>query len=156
MCNLRIIFLCIGMVILSPMSVAPVCNVGDPLQLMCNASVEFIRWNVLQSNEQGTLEEVANVQINTRDISVQMSEREVDSATLTFMRLSARNATPLVSTLSIDSVSIGLNGTVVKCSNVSNPTKSASTTIYISTANSTVTLGKLSSCERMIFHVIIM
>jgi hypothetical protein len=46
--------------------------------------------------------------------------------------------------LSIDSVSIGLNGTVVRCSDVLNPMASASTTIYIiSAANSTVTLSKL-------------
>ena len=120
-----------GMVILlSPMSVAPVCHVGDPLQLTCTASVEFMRWNILQSNEQGILEEVANAQINARD-SMQISQREVDSATLTFMRLSAQGASPLVSTLSINSVSIGWNGTVVNCSDVENPMTSASSTIQI-------------------------
>ena len=107
------------------------CHVGDPLQLTCTATVEFMRWNILQDNEQGILEEVANVQINARDISVQMSEREVDSATLTFMRLSAQGASPLVSTLSIDSVGIGWNGTVVNCSDVENPMTSASSTIQI-------------------------
>ena len=71
------------------------CHVGDPLQLTCTAeSVQFMRWNVLQSNEQGILDEVANVQINARDINVQMSQREVDSATLTFMRTSAQFDTP--------------------------------------------------------------
>ena len=116
---------------LSPVSVAPVCRAGDPLQLTCTASVEFIRWNILQPNEQGILEEVANVQINARDANVQMSQREVDSATLTFMRTSIQFAPPLISTLYIDSVSIDLNGTVVNCSDVSNPTTSASTTIQI-------------------------
>ena len=113
------------------MAVAPVCHVGDPLQLMCNASVEFIRWIILQPNEQGILEEIANVQINARDISVQMSQIEVDSATLTFMRTSTQLASPLVSTLYIDSVSIGWNGTVVNCLDVTNPMISASTTIQI-------------------------
>ena len=108
------------------------CRVGDSLQLTCTAeSVQFIRWNILQDNEQGILEQVVNVQINARDISMQMSEREVDSTTLTFMRVSAQFATPLVTTLSIDSVSIGLNGTVVRCSDVANPMLSASTTIQI-------------------------
>ena len=56
------------MVTLSPMMVAPVCRVGDPLQLTCTASVEFISWSILQPNEQGTIEEVTNsVQINARD-----------------------------------------------------------------------------------------
>ena len=55
------------MVTLSPMMVAPVCRVGDPLQLTCTASVEFISWSILQPNEQGTIEEVTNsVQINAR------------------------------------------------------------------------------------------
>ena len=119
------------MVTLSPVMVAPVCHVGDPLQIMCTASVEFIRWNVLQANEQGTPVSVINsVQINSRD-PYQMSQRVVNSATFSFMRNSDENTLPLVSTLSIDSVSIGLNGTVVHCSDVANPTILSSTTIQI-------------------------
>ena len=115
------------------MSVAPVCRVGDPLQLICTASdsVEFIIWSILQANEPGTLTEIATpVQINSRDAN-QMRQIEVASATFTFVRISAQGASPLVSTLSIDSVSIGLNGTVVNCSDVSNPMISASTTIQV-------------------------
>ena len=131
MCNLRIIFLCIGMVILSPMSVAPVCQVGDPLQLTCTASVQFIKWSILQVNDQGKLEgPTTSVQINSLDDN-QISQRVVNSSMFTFTRTSTERILPLVSTLSIDSVSIGLNGTVVNCSNVSNPMISASTTIQI-------------------------
>jgi hypothetical protein len=121
------------MVTLSPMSVAPVCRVGDPLQLTCTASVEFIRWSVLQVNDQGTFEEATTpVQINSRDDN-QIARRAVlvNSSTLTFTRTSIQRALPLISTLSIDSVSIDLNGTVVHCSDVSNPTTLASTTIQI-------------------------
>ena len=120
-----------GQLTLSPMSVATVSHDGDPLQLTCTASIEFIRWNILQPNEQGALVEVVRAQINSRDINKQMSQREVGSATLTFMRTSTRFALPLISTLSIDSVSISLNGTVVNCSDVANQTISASTTIQI-------------------------
>ena len=121
------------MVTLSPMMVAPVCHVGDPLQITCTASVEFIRWSILQSNEQGTLSlvEVTSAQINSRDVNVQMSDRKVNSATFTFMRSSARFASPLISTLSIDLVNIDLNRTVVRCSDVANPMISVSTTIQI-------------------------
>ena len=120
------------MVTLSPMIVAPVCHVGDPLQLMCTASTQFIRCTILQPNEQGTLVEIINpVQINSRDPAWQMSQRVVNSATITFIRDSVQFASPLISTLSIDSVSIGLNGTVVHCSDVANPMTSASTTIQI-------------------------
>ena len=45
------------MLILSPMMVAPVCHVGDPLQLTCTASVEFIRWSIVVVNEHGRDEE---------------------------------------------------------------------------------------------------
>ena len=117
------------MVTLSPMTVAPVCHVGDPLQLTCTASVEFLRWNVLRVNEQGDLVDVINSEtINSRDM-VQMRDTTLNSATLTFMRISAQGTSPLISALSIDSVSIDLNGTVVRCSDVANPMSSALTAI---------------------------
>ena len=54
------------MLTLSPMMVAPVYHVGDPLQLTCTASqVQFIKWRFLQ---QGTMEEITNsVNIDARD-----------------------------------------------------------------------------------------
>ena len=112
------------------MMVAPAC-LGDPLQLTCTAYVEFIKWSILQPNEQGTLVEVANsAQINSRDAN-QVSQITVNSTMFTFMRSSTPGDSPLISTLSIDSVSIGLNGTVVRCSDVRNPMTPASTTIQI-------------------------
>ena len=120
------------MVTISPVMVAPVCLVGDPLQITCTAPVEFIKWSVFQLHEQ----ELDNpVQINARDISQQMSQREVNSAIFTFMRISAQFASPLISTLSIDSVNIRLNETTVKCTDVKNPMSSASTTIQITDSN---------------------
>ena len=124
-----------GMVTLSPKMVAPVCRIGDPLQLTCTTSVEFVSWSILRVNEQGMLERaIIDEPINSRDMH-QLTETTVnDLATFTFMRISARNAVPLVSTLSIDSVSIGLNGTVVNCTDTRNrggSVISASTTIQI-------------------------
>ena len=115
---------------LSPVMVAPVCHVGDPLQLICTASVEFIRWSILHINP---------VQINSRDENqMRIFNDLVDSVTFTFLRSSAQFASPLISTLSIDSVSIGLNGTVVHCTDIANSTTSASTTIHILDANTTL------------------
>ena len=97
-----------GTLTLSPMTVAPVCRVGDPLSITCTASVQFIRWSILQVNEQGTLVMVTiDANINSRDTN-QMTQRVVNSATLTFMRTSAQGA-PLISTLSIDSVTSGVS-----------------------------------------------
>ena len=120
-----------GMLTLSPMMVAPVCRVGDPLQLTCTAPVEFLRWSILRVNEQGTLERITNdVKVNSRDDS-QMVQTRVNSTTITFTRTSAQGASPLTSTLSVDSISTDLNGKVVCCIDVANPMISASTTIQI-------------------------
>ena len=119
------------MVTISPMNVAPVCRVGDPLQITCTASVEFIRWSILQADEQGTLvKPVISGQINSLDDN-QMSQRIINSTTFTFTRTSAHEASPLISTLSLDSVNINLNNTVVCCADVANSMTSASTTIQI-------------------------
>ena len=130
---LAISFLCnAGMLTISPMTVAPVCQVGDPLNFTCTASVEFISWNI---NEQSMKRVINDEPINSED-SLQMPDPIVtDLATFTFMRMSAQFSLPLISTLSIDSVSIGLNGSVVNCMDgrdrVTNRLMSASTTIQI-------------------------
>ena len=135
------------MVTLSPMTVAPVCHVGDPVQLACMSPVQSLRWSILQVNDQGRtpVEVINSVLIDASDDN-QRKQREVNSTTFTFTRNSTQRASPLISILSIDSVSIGLNGTVVRCADIANSTTSASTMIYIlliSDANSTVILSKL-------------
>ena len=45
-----------GVVILSPGGVAPVCQVGDRLELTCSISGSFLRWIFAIGNEQGTLQ----------------------------------------------------------------------------------------------------
>ena len=113
---------------ISPMMMVPVCRIGDPVSITCTAPVEFISWNILR---QGTLQMITNIQqINSRDPH-QMATEVINSTTITYMRISAQGASSLVSTLSIDSVSIALNGTVVRCSDVADPMTSASTTIQI-------------------------
>ena len=57
---------------------------------------------------------------NSRDGSQLLTQRIINSTTYIFMRSSAQFASPLISTLSNDSVSIGLNGTVVHCMDVVN------------------------------------
>ena len=115
----------VGMVTLSPIMVAQVCRIGDPHQLTCAASVEFLQWSLTLINEH---EEIV-VFSNSRDVTQQLTQR-VNSTTFTFTRNSARGSLPLISTVSIDSVSIGLNRTVVRCTDVANPMSSASTTIH--------------------------
>ena len=129
-----------GMVTLSPMIVAPVCRIGDPLQLSCIASVEFMQWSIVVVNEHGMEEEITAIR-NSIDPSPPPRQRIINSTTFTFTRTSAQGDSPLISALSIDSVNINLNGTVVNCMEANNPMSSTSTTIQIvDTSN-----GKLSA-----------
>ena len=121
-----------GMLTLSPMMVAPVCLVRDPLQLMCTATapLQFLEWSIMVVDEHGRLEEITAYS-NLRDETEQLTEITVNSTTFSFRRISARFASPLTSILSIDSVSIGLNGTVVRCWDTVNSSTSATTTLQI-------------------------
>ena len=112
------------------MTVAPVCRVGDTLNLTCTASVDFIRWSIRLVNEFGRLEEITATS-NSEDESQQMTQRTVNSTTFTFMRSSAQGASPLISTLFINSLSVSLNGTVVHCTEIGGSMMSDSTTVYI-------------------------
>ena len=139
-----------GMVTLSPMMVAPVCRVGDPLQITCTASVNFIKLSIVVLNEQGMAEEI-NVIRNSDDPSPPPKQRIINSTTFTFTRTSAQGDSPLIFTLSIDSVNISLNGTVVNCMDANNPMtlESASTIIQIiDTSNSkfAIQLSYPSNC----------
>lgn len=116
--------------------VAPVCRVGDPLELTCTASIEFICWSIYHVNEQGDLENIINdVPLNSIDVRQMPQPTTIDLATFTFMRTSAQGELPLITTLSIDSVSIGLNGTNISCidgrKQEGNKLMPASTTIQV-------------------------
>ena len=112
------------------MTVAPVYQVGDELNLTCTASVDFIHWSI--NYEQGSQADGEfTTFITSRATTNQSKQIIVNSAIFSFVRNLVPGASLLISTLSIDSVSIGLNGTVVHCRDASNPMTSASTTIQI-------------------------
>jgi hypothetical protein len=87
--------LCTGTVTLSPMTVAPVCRVGDPLELTCTAHVEFLRWNIQRASDQMDL--INGEIINSRDL-IQMRNVSLnsESATITLKRISAQGASPQI------------------------------------------------------------
>ena len=118
------------MVTLTPMMVAPACVLG-PLRPTCTASVDFMQWSIVVVNEQGMDEEITAIR-NSLDPSPPPKERKINSTYIfTFTRTSAQAESPFISTLYIDSVSIGLNETVGHCMDANNPMTSASTTINI-------------------------
>ena len=106
-----------GMITLSPIAEALVCEVGDQVQLTCSINGNFMRWNLTVGNEQGVPQEYQR-NINSQDGSQQTSHVTVNSTTFTFMRNSQRHRLPLVSTLVISIVSRDLNGVVVYCTDV--------------------------------------
>ena len=55
----------------------------------------------------------------------------VDSTLLTFSRISPKGHLPLMSTLLIDPLTIGLNGIVINCTAVSPIQETATTTVYV-------------------------
>ena len=134
--QIQSLILCTGIQLtLSPMTVAPVCRVGDSLQLTCKLaatveSIQILQWSFMVVNDNGELEEITAYS-NRRDSSQQLTERVINSTTFTVVRSSRQNATPLISTLSINATNIGLNGTIVHCMDTRSTSSPASTTIYI-------------------------
>ena len=114
---------------LSPPSVAPVCRVGDPLELTCSSTGSLIEWSFIVGDEQGVLLNYHRL-ITSQEISGRVLMLLVNSTTFTFMRTSSQGSLPLVSTLVIDSVNRYLNGTEVHCLDVET-FATASTTIHL-------------------------
>ena len=117
------------------MMMAPVHCVGDSLQITCTASVaNTIEWSFTVVNHQGRDESVTTFS-TAGSLSSQSVLIQVNSTTFTLIRNSSQNVLPLIVTLSIDSVSVGLNGTVVNCRDPRHSMISASTTIQIINSN---------------------
>jgi hypothetical protein len=120
----------VGMLTLFPMTVAPVCRIGDPLQLTCTASVVNIQWSFTVVNQRGMDETVMGFS-TAGALAYHSVLFRVNSTIFTLIRNSSQNDLPLIVTLSIDSVSAGLNGTEVNCIDEENSSSSGSTAIQI-------------------------
>ena len=119
---------------ISPSVVAPVCQAGDQLELMCTTSGALQTWqltvisgaamiynnNIMRSVQSAGPSGVANSQPLIINFTI----------TFTFSRLSTRDFLSLISRLSISSVSGGLNEVQVNCVDVVT-FESAMTTILI-------------------------
>lgn len=104
----------IGLVELSPSAVAPVCQVGDQLELTCNVTGMFLRWtfNVIIESGSASVHRLNVVSDGPDGVPPSVI---VNSTTFTTLRLSAQDATPLMSRMIINPVSEGLNGVQVAC-----------------------------------------
>ena len=111
--------------------IAPVCHVGDRLELTCSTTVAtFLRWRFSVFDEQLQIRNIER-NINSDDTSAQMSSETLNSTLFIVTRTSTQRASPLVSTLTIINVTSNLNGTRVHCMEVDGPMSANSTTIIV-------------------------
>ena len=115
-----------GLVEISPSAaVAPVCQAGDQLELICTTTTGINhRWEFTAFPE--------NVTHTSLVTSVGMSgtppSLTISTSMITFSRLSGPNSLPLMSKIVVSPVSSGLNGTVVNCFEGISSTESVATT----------------------------
>ena len=105
-----------GLLTLSPSSEAAVCGVGAQLELTCSTTETFLQWNITITEDfetNTTRTETRLLSYST--LSSTASPLMVNSTTINFMRISSQGVLPLTSTLLIDHMTEGLNGTVVSC-----------------------------------------
>ena len=117
-----------GLVEISPSVVAPVCQVGDPLELTCTTATGiFHRWEFTVFLENVTHTTAPITSIGISGIPPPLT---ISTSTITFSRLSQSgpNILPLISRAVVSPVSSGLNGTVVNCFEGSSSTDSVATT----------------------------
>ena len=121
-----------GLVEISPSGVAPVCQAGDQLELTCSATGAFLRWEftVIRESEPAMPFRVMPI-VTSNGPSGVPPPVTANSTRFTFSRFSAQDSTPLISMLTINPVSEGLNGVEVKCMDVELPSESVATTIRI-------------------------
>ena len=114
------------MVEISPTSVAPVCQAGDQLELICVSSGTIHRWEftVLPENMTHT-----TVPVSSAGTSGVPPPLTISGSMIIFRRLSGQDSSPLISRVVVGPVSNGLNRTVVNCFEGISSTESVATTV---------------------------
>ena len=111
------------------MGIAPVCQVGNQLELSCSVTGIFLRWEFTIFPENMTYVQTPVTSSGPSGIPPPV---RINTTMFTYSRLSGPSSLPLISRLTINPVSRGLNGTVVNCFEGSTSTEPvAKTTIYI-------------------------
>ena len=120
------------MVEITPSVIAPVCHTGDQLELRCTSPGVLLTWQVTATAENGAPATYTRSVTSVGPSGLVNSQPLTINSTIvfTFSRLSSRDDLPLVSGMTINSVSEGLNGVAVNCTDVST-TESATSTIHI-------------------------
>ena len=111
----QLMLIMIGVVI-SPPGVVSVCS-GGQLELTCTVAGTFLEWSFFLVTEGETMARRFSRILNPGSVPA-TSDLEVNSITINFSRISAKDSQPLVSRLLITPVNDGLNGTVVNCTDI--------------------------------------
>ena len=131
------------MVEISPSGVAPVCQVGDQLELMCTVTGMFQTWRFTAIPESGSAVTYMRNILSTRSSGVDSQPTTINTTIMiTFSRISTQNELPLISRMVINTVSEGFNGTEVNCVN-SVTSEVATTTIHVIGGKLHTMIGKL-------------
>ena len=118
-----------GVVEISPSGVAPVCQIGDPLELTCNTSNTLHTWQFTAIPESGSAVNYTRLVSSVGSSGVSSLPIIINTTiVITFSRLSNQNVLPLISRMLISNVSKGLDGVQVECVAA---TEVATTTIHI-------------------------
>ena len=122
---------CAGVVEISPSEIAPICQVGDELKLTCSTTEVLQTWQFIAIPESGTAVTFARSVSSGGSTGVDSQPLIINSTIMfTFSRLSCQGSLPLMSRMTIDPVTEGLNGTRVNCLD-GITSESATTTIYV-------------------------
>ena len=117
-----------GVVEISPSGVAPVCQEGDQLELMCSVTGIVLRWEFTVKSMTYIPTPITSLGPNAEPSPPVMID---NTTTFTFLRLSAEDS-PVISRMIVNHVSRGLNGTVVNCrEGLTSQSDVATTTILI-------------------------
>ena len=108
---------------LSPSEVVLVCQVGDQVEVTCTTLGMFLQWELFKNTSLTRL-------VSSAGVTATLQPFMVNSTAGIFSRDTAPGVLPLKSTVMINPVTVGLNGSVVTCVDVET-SNTSSTTIYI-------------------------
>ena len=122
---------CTGVVEISPSEIAPVCQPGDQLKLTCSTLGVLHTWRFTAISESGAVMTFTRSVSSHGPIGVDSQPLIINSTVrFTFSRLSSQNIFPLISRMTINPMTEGLNGTRVNCLD-GITSEQAATTIHI-------------------------
>ena len=128
-CSMQLKIFLSGLVEISPLVVAPVCQAGDQLELTCSTSGQLHSWQLIANPDSGATTSLRSVS-SLGSTGVDAEPVVINSVMFTFSRLSGPSSSLLISRMTVSGVSQSLNGSQVRCAMASDD-ESAMTTILI-------------------------